>query len=68
MAIKKAETPSFEVYFKIVTDVGVTIKAATFEDALVQARTLNPFDILDDEDRTVSDYDAPIITGVYKQG
>lgn len=66
MAIKKAESPSFEVYFSLKVDVGVTIKAATFEDALTEARKLKAFDIIDDEDRTISDSEPAIITGVYK--
>lgn len=66
MATKKAETPTFDVFFSIKVDVSVPIKgSATFENALIEARKLKALDILDDGDRSIQDYETTL-TGIYK--
>jgi hypothetical protein len=58
---------TFNVYFKIANvEVSNTIAAPTFEDALTIARGRSLNTILEDDSLSYSDYESPVVNGIYK--
>lgn len=47
MPVKKKPTPTVNLTFRIVLDVGLDVSGMTLEEALAHARTLGVTDILD---------------------
>lgn len=71
MATKAATKPTktiFSAYFDIPkVQVAIPIAVDTFEEALIAARDISAYKLLNASDGEFTDYEKPVLSGIYKQ-